>query len=359
MPGSPTTPGRPGTRARAPVRIAFRDLKRVGTQEMISFAAQWLACTLPCRRFVPTLADDNARLQGLSRHESTDCISDSIERLMAAIVRTYVEVDGKPAIQRTQLLGSTTEARAPDGMLYYSFSAEMRAIIRDSNISARLHKDVILQLSSKYSLALYELCRKRVNLGQRWSEEFTVERFRQLLGVGPETLPAFKSLNQRAQPAVAEVNFLCDFGCKVEPILAGRKVLKLKLSWWRKSPEELQAAKVGRKARQKGTVEHVSPPLPGIRRHTISNPETEAAAAKLLRYLGDAEGPRELLERMIELIADMPGQGSYDLPDGTEILVQPPPDLSAGLSPELEAKLQRAHYHLRRLADELKRVTVT
>lgn len=62
MPGSPTTPGRPGTRALAPVRIAFRDLKRVGTQEMISFAAQWLACTLPCRRFVPTLADDNARL---------------------------------------------------------------------------------------------------------------------------------------------------------------------------------------------------------------------------------------------------------------------------------------------------------
>ena len=31
MPGSPTTPGRPGTRARAPGRVAFRDLKRVGT----------------------------------------------------------------------------------------------------------------------------------------------------------------------------------------------------------------------------------------------------------------------------------------------------------------------------------------
>src|SRR5215472_10883536 len=62
MPGSPTTPGRPGTRARAPVRIAFRDLKRVGTQDSTSFAAQWLACTLPCRRFVVTLAGANARL---------------------------------------------------------------------------------------------------------------------------------------------------------------------------------------------------------------------------------------------------------------------------------------------------------
>ena len=62
MPGSPTTPGRPGTRARAPVRVAFRDLKRVGTRDSTSFAAQWLAYALPCRRFAVTLAGANARL---------------------------------------------------------------------------------------------------------------------------------------------------------------------------------------------------------------------------------------------------------------------------------------------------------
>src|SRR5262249_8767062 len=61
MPGSPTTPGRPGTRARAPVRLAFRDQKRVGTRNSTSFAAQWLACALPCRRFAVTLAGANAR----------------------------------------------------------------------------------------------------------------------------------------------------------------------------------------------------------------------------------------------------------------------------------------------------------
>ncbi len=62
MPGSPTTPGRPGTRAGAPVRIAFRDLKRVGPRDKTSFAAQWLACALPYRRFDATLADVAARL---------------------------------------------------------------------------------------------------------------------------------------------------------------------------------------------------------------------------------------------------------------------------------------------------------
>lgn len=133
-----------------------------------------------------------------------------------------IEVDGKPAIQRAQLLGPTTEARSPDGLLYYGFSAELRAIIRDSSIFARLHRDVILALSSKYSLALYEVCRKRVNLGHKWSEEFTVQRFRQLLGVQQGILPAFKSLNQRViRPAVAEVNGLSDFGCGVEPVEGG------------------------------------------------------------------------------------------------------------------------------------------
>jgi hypothetical protein len=62
MPGSPTTPGRPGARAGAPVRMAFRDLKRVGTRDGTSFAAQWLAYALPCRRFDVTLADAAARL---------------------------------------------------------------------------------------------------------------------------------------------------------------------------------------------------------------------------------------------------------------------------------------------------------
>ena len=62
MPGSSTTPGRPRARADAPVRVAFRGGKRVGTRDYRSFAAQWLACTIPCRRFADTLADAGARL---------------------------------------------------------------------------------------------------------------------------------------------------------------------------------------------------------------------------------------------------------------------------------------------------------
>ena len=62
MPGSSTTPGRSSARTSAPKRVAFRRLKSVGTEGKVAFAAQWLACTLPCRRFADTLADACARL---------------------------------------------------------------------------------------------------------------------------------------------------------------------------------------------------------------------------------------------------------------------------------------------------------
>ena len=61
MPGSSTTPGRPGARDVASVRVAFRARNSVGTRGL-AFAAQWLAYALPYRRFVAVLADANARL---------------------------------------------------------------------------------------------------------------------------------------------------------------------------------------------------------------------------------------------------------------------------------------------------------
>ena len=70
MPGSSTTPGRVGARNNAPVHVAFRENEHVGTRDFQAFAALWLAYALPCRRFVVTLADANARLGA-----NADCYS--------------------------------------------------------------------------------------------------------------------------------------------------------------------------------------------------------------------------------------------------------------------------------------------
>ena len=62
MPGSPTTPGRPGARDGAPIHVAFRVANSVGTRGCCAFVAQWLAYALPYRRFADILTDAAARL---------------------------------------------------------------------------------------------------------------------------------------------------------------------------------------------------------------------------------------------------------------------------------------------------------
>src|SRR5262249_56775926 len=62
MPGSSTTPGRPGARVDVPVRVAFRLRNGVGAQDINLYEAQWLAYALPYRRFAAALTDCDARL---------------------------------------------------------------------------------------------------------------------------------------------------------------------------------------------------------------------------------------------------------------------------------------------------------
>ena len=147
---------------------------------------------------------------------------------MGAVAQLRIERDAgegegpETFTRRVQLLAGTEESARSDGIVYYSFPAAVRGIIRESSQYARLQKQVMFAFSSKYALALYEMVQKRGNLKFKTSEEFPVDRFRALLGVEAGKLQAFKSFKQRAiDPAVLEVNGLGEFGCKVEPVYAG------------------------------------------------------------------------------------------------------------------------------------------
>lgn len=198
-------------------------------------------------------------------HNGYDRVGESVERLMAAIVKVRVVRDGKPAIERVQLLGSNTEYETPDGQLRYEFPAKLRRIIRESTIFARLRIEVMFALSSKYALALYEMVQKRGNLTAMTHEEFSLREFRELLGIPKGKLPLWGNLYQRAiAPAVKEVTALSDYEVTVEPVKTGRKVTGVRLLWTRKDSEsvhrvwnELQRPRLGRKARLSGTVEKI------------------------------------------------------------------------------------------------------
>lgn len=216
-------------------------------------------------------------------HSNNDRVGETIERLMAAIVKVRVLRDGKEEIERVQLLGGNAEQVRADGIVRYEFPAKLRRIVKNSTIFARLHKEVMLALSSKYALALYEMVQKRCNMRRNY-EEIPLAELRGYLGVPRGKLLSWSNLSNRAlKPAVKEVSALSDFIVEAVPVQKGRKIIAVKLSWWPKDGEgiqqvatELNHSKVGRKARIEGTVERVDVAtstgnIPLLRDKTLQN----------------------------------------------------------------------------------------
>ena len=220
---------------------------------------------------------DLQRPDGL--HKGTDRLEDSIRRLMSAIVEVRVLRDRKWETKRVQLLGGNVIPDAEDGFVRYDFQPLMREIINESRVFARLHKKIMFALSSKYSLALYEMIQKRGNL-LRSFEDLPIADLRNFLGVPPGKLASWINLKNKAiTPAVKEVSDLSEFAVSVEPVKGkARSFSEVRLTWQRKELSELQRvereldhSKVGRMARLNGTVETVeaagellamAPPLP-------------------------------------------------------------------------------------------------
>ena len=201
------------------------------------------------------------------KHNSNDRVGESLERLMSAVVKVSVIWEGGPAIERVQLLGGNIEALRSDGLIEYEIPARLRKIIGNSTVFARLQREVMFALSSKYSLTLYEMVQKRGNLRWRSSERFSLDALRGILGVPKGKLTSWSNLKLRAlDPAVAEVNDLSDFMVAFEPIKSGRNVSHVELKWWRKDEEAtgaagraLQFSKVGRRVKAAGKDDQVVP----------------------------------------------------------------------------------------------------
>lgn len=209
-----------------------------------------------------------SELQGTA-HKGTDRLEDSIRRLMSAIVEVKVFTGGKSVTKRVQLLGGNVIPDADDGMVRYDFHPIMLEIISESRVFARLHRRIMFALTSKYSLALYEMVQKRGNLS-RSSEEFSVSQLRGYLGVAPDRLTSWINLRNKAiDPAVREVSLLSDFDVSYETIKGTEKgktkqITAVRLIWGRKEASvledverELNRPKFGRKARLSGTVEEI------------------------------------------------------------------------------------------------------
>ncbi len=128
----------------------------------------------------------------------------------------------------------------------------------------KLELAVMDAFGSKYALALYEHASRRVSL-RKPCEEYTVDEFREILGVADGQIKAFGNFKQRALvPALEEVNYWASFNLTLAYKKTGQRVTSIVLGWMFKDRNgrarvraELEKSKIGRKARMKGIKETV------------------------------------------------------------------------------------------------------
>jgi len=218
-----------------------------------------------------TIGDDvvhrirKAALRG--SHDSNDRLHKSFDTLMGAWAKVRYEdhETGEKRIGRVHLLGANSEQEEEEGYFYYRWNPELVAIIQNSKTWARLKSHVMYSLRSKYSIRLYELIEKRINLDKQ-SEDFDVDDLRARLGVPKGKLPKFGEFNKHClKPALLEINQLTDFTVTAGLIKKGRSVVKIKLVWLAKTRDQLLEAQAerdrhsaGRSARGQNTVEVIT-----------------------------------------------------------------------------------------------------
>ena len=245
------------------------------------------ALTLNARRSI-TILWHNAHMQGIEQgkdytieiddlkpddHKGYEMVEDAIISLMQTILTVKLP-DGKT--RRVQFLGGNDldDPDRPAGVLNYSFDKRLVEILKDSAIWGKIALPVLMAFSSKYSVSLYENVAQWTGLTRKTFQDMTLDEFRALLGVEPGKYPAFGALNKHVIKHVTlEVNALAPFSISLLPIKTGKKVTHVRVGWWSKTKEEIDAAwrevnrsKVGRKARIAGQAVHVAEPYPSQNR---------------------------------------------------------------------------------------------
>jgi plasmid replication initiation protein len=156
-------------------------------------------------------------------------LKDAIEGLIACVVTWNVlGKDKKSGWAATSLLA---DAEVKDGLCTYSYSERLKNRLFNPSMYARISLSIQNKFTSKYSLALYELCLDYLNPNQGIGEtpRISIQTFRELMGVTEEQYLDFKDFNKRIiQIAVSEVNRLSDLDIKVQFFREVRRIISLK-----------------------------------------------------------------------------------------------------------------------------------
>jgi len=208
-------------------------------------------------------------------HKGYESVEEAVITLMKTLIIMQLP-DG--STRRVQFLGGNDidSHTRPAGVLTYSFDKRLVEILQKSEIWGKISLPVLMSISSKYGISLYENVSQWAGLTVKTTQKLTLDEFRELLGVEKTNYQTFGHLNHAViKPVVRELNALAPFNITILPVKTGRKVTHIHIGWWNKSLEENKAAwreihksRIGRKARISDQAEYVIEPSPSESRLT-------------------------------------------------------------------------------------------
>ena len=283
--GESTAPDRAGGKTLT-LQLTPNLLESLKPQELIQIKGH-AELNLNARRAI-TILWHNAHRQGIAEgkdytieidelktdgHKGYDPVVEAVESLMLTML-IFKNAEGKDS--RVQFLGGNdmTAKGRPGGVLTYSFDKRLVELLERSAKWGQISLPVLMSFSSKYAVSLYENVTQSVNLRHVTTATYTIDEFREMMGVPAGRYSVYGDLNRHViKPSVTEINALAHFEISVLPIKKGKKVDQIMIGWTHKSDEarhealkERERPRIGRRARLTNRIEHVAEATPSIGR---------------------------------------------------------------------------------------------
>ena len=158
-----------------------------------------------------------------------DHLKETLEALVDCTVKWNVlRKDKKQEWGVAALLAS---AKIANGVCTYSFAPHLRYKLYNPRIYTKLNLRLQNRFTSRYAVILWEVCFDYFDIARNEGETpfMSLEKFRELIGLGEQEYPLFKEFNRNIiKPAIEEINDLTNFLIEVEQKRVGRKIAELK-----------------------------------------------------------------------------------------------------------------------------------
>lgn len=152
------------------------------------------------------------------------------------IVVNYLEKDGKSAMHE---MGFLSEFKITSKRIGFKFPSLIDEVIREredvKQLFLMMDWKIFNSFSGKYEAIIYKLCKDYIGVGR--TPYFTVQEFREYIGLNSDEYPVFKELNRKtiSNPLKnINENKIADISVEVEFKKQGRKVIGLHFKMKRK-----------------------------------------------------------------------------------------------------------------------------